>query len=342
MTVGLRWARLVLSFCFFCICVICAGHYPTSIYLLSQAKGQLAILQNTCSFDEFRRLSSLSAKERENLLLVEKIKTYSVDSLSYSPTHNFTRVYDQKKLPVLWVITACDPYAFKEYTWAFPIVGKVSYKGFFKKELAQKEYNHLVSLGYDVDLRSVSAWSTLGWFKDPLLSSMLNHSKAGLCNLLFHELFHATYYVPNSVDLDENLANFIAGKATQKFLKNDPGELNRYADNNSDEALFSQYMLNKKNFLDDYYKRIYHKRDRLALKLRVLMEIADSVSFLPLHHKEKYVQRANAILAFKNAYFIDFQQYDSMQDSLENVFNKIYKGDIKKLVQDLTANEINY
>jgi predicted aminopeptidase len=342
MVVGLRWLRLMFSFCFFFLCSICVIHYQTSIYLLSQAKGQLSVLGGTVRIAEFKQANNLGAREAANLQLIETIKRYSVDSLGYLPTDNFTSIYDQSHSPLLWVITACEPYAFRAYSWVFPLVGRVSYKGFFNQELAQKEYHHLVALGYDVDLRSVSAWSTLGWFDDPLLSGMLGRSKAGLCNLLFHELFHATYYAPSSVDLNENLANFIADKATLRFLRQDTAELRLYKESNADELIFSNYMLRKKQYLETFYQHIRQERDQLALKLKMLAQIADSVGQLPLHHPARFKRRAEDITKFKNAYFVDFQQYESMQDSLQSVFNKIYRGDLKKLVRDLRLNKINY
>ncbi|MEI8135802.1 MAG: aminopeptidase [Bacteroidota bacterium] len=330
-----RWIRLVLSYFFFGLIVICLINYQTSIYLLFQAKGQLSILINTQSISSYQQNNILEPQEKDNILFIEKIKAYSIDSLGYLPTKNFTTIYNQKHAPVLWVIAACEPYEFKAYEWTFPVIGKVSYKGFFKEELAKKEYNHLIANGYDVDLRSVSAWSTLGWFNDPLLSSMLNRRIGGLCNLLFHELFHATYYAPNAVNFNENIASFIAHKATLQFLKNDSTELNFYINNFSDNAIYARYMIRKTNFLSSYYPTILNKENRFILKLKMLKQIADSVNYLPLKYKPKFLAKNEDIFKNKNAYFVDFEQYDSMQDSIELVFNKIYKGNLKKLVQDL-------
>jgi predicted aminopeptidase len=170
---------------------------------------------NTESFEEYAAQNTLSEKQKEGIALINEIKKYSVDRLNYKPTKNFTTIYDQNHAPVLWVITASEKYKIEAFYWKFPIVGKVSYKGFFDKQKAVAAKNELVCKGYDVDLRPVSAWSTLGWFSDPVLSSMLNRSKGHLCNLIFHELFHATYYAKSSVDFNENLASFIAHKATQ-------------------------------------------------------------------------------------------------------------------------------
>ncbi|MEO6302965.1 MAG: aminopeptidase [Bacteroidia bacterium] len=335
MIVVFRWIRLTLAYLFFCIALICVLNYQTSIYLIYQGKGQVSILLNTQSIASYSENNELTDREKENILLIEKIKKYSIDSLSYLPTKNFTTIYDQKKTPVLWVITACEPYELKAFEWNFPVVGKVSYKGFFRKELALKEYNHLIANGYDVDLRSVSAWSTLGWFNDPLLSSMLQYNKGGLCNLLFHELFHATYYAPNSVNFNENIASFIAHKATIQFLKNDSLALANYMNSFSDNATYSRYMIRRTQYLKNYYPTIINKKDKQLLKFKSLYHIADSINYLPLINKEKFLAKNEDIFMYKNAYFIDFEQYDSMQDSLDAVFNKIYKGNLKKLVQDL-------
>lgn len=342
MSVIVRWLRLSLSCILFIVFTFAAFNHQTSIYLIYQAKGQLSVLLNTQSLQTFRNTTKLSSQEKENIALIEKIKKYSIDSLDYLPTKNFTRVYNQNNTTTLWVIAACKPYSFEPYEWNFPIVGNVTYKGFFKKERADKERIHLVANGYDVDIRGVSAWSTLGWFSDPLLSSMLRRSKGGLCNLLFHELFHATNYAPSSVDFNENIASFIAHKATIQFLQTDTTELNRYQHAQNDNFTFSSYMLRKKKQLEIYYKQIENKSNKWILKLKALRQIADSIEGLPLHNKSKFIARKKDIINFKNAYFIDFQQYESMQDKLDSLFNKIYKGNLKKLVQDLKLNKINY
>jgi predicted aminopeptidase len=261
-----------------------------------------------------------------------------VDSLGYKPTNNYTTYYNQNGNPILWVITASQPYSLEAYEWNFPLVGRVNYKGYFNKELANKEYLHLLAEGYDVELGSVSAWSTLGWFSDPVLSNMLKRSKGSLCNLLFHELFHTTYYAPNSVDFNENIASFIAHKATIRYLKTDSMALNDYLQNYEDNKTFSNYMLRSITYLNNYYLKIKDNPQRSLLKLKALMQIADSIAYLPLHEKERFLSRKKEILKSKNAYFVDFVQYDSMQDSFENIFNKIYRGNIEKMAQDLKVN----
>jgi predicted aminopeptidase len=292
---------------------------------------------NTESFEEYDAHNNLSEKQKKGLALINEIKKYSVDSLNYKPTKNFTTIYDQNNAPVLWVITASEKYKIEAYYWKFPVVGKVSYKGFFDRQKAIVAKNKLVSKGYDVDMRSVSAWSTLGWFSDPVLSSMLNRSKGHLCNLIFHELFHATYYAKSSVDFNENLASFIAHKATQQFLRKDPEELKKYLESYEDNKIIDAHISDELESLHRFYDSIsgFSESQKSLLKLKKLTKISLSFNNLKLADPKRIEPIQNNILKFKNAWFVDFGQYNSLQDSLEEVFNKIYQADLAKMVQSL-------
>lgn len=316
---------------------ICSVFHDTTVYLAHQSYGQIFILMNTQTFEEYSSTKQLSEKQKKGLELINEIKKYSVDELKYKPTKNFTTIYDQNDVPILWVITASGKYKIDPYYWKFPIVGSVSYKGFFDKQKAIVAKNKLVCEGYDVDLRSVSAWSTLGWFSDPVLSSMLNRSKGHLCNLIFHELFHATYYAESSVDFNENLASFIAHKATQQFLKNDTIELKKYLEGYEDNKIIDAHISGRLKELNDFYDSIsvYGESQKDILKLQKLTKISLSFNELKLSDPKRIKPIQNNILEFKNAWFVDFGQYNSLQDSLEGVFNKIYQSDLAKMVQSL-------
>lgn len=284
----------------------------------------------------------MTSHQIQNLDLIERIKKYSVDSLGYLPTDNFSEIVNQRKVPSLWVITASEPFNLKPYYWYFPIVGKVSYKGFFDKEKAQKEALKLQQLGYDTELSGVSAWSTLGWFSDPILSSTLDYEKGRFCNLLFHELFHATYYAPNSVNFNENMASFIAHKATIQFLKEDTVSLNVYLSGYDDNFKIENFMLNQAKALQEFYEHTRNLKNRNELKQQYFIETASKLMQIQIKNKGRLKKKAEALVESKNAYFIGFEQYHSLQDSLENVFNKNYKGQLKKLVQHLKLTGINY
>lgn len=315
-----------------------ALQHQTCIYLIYQAKGQMTVLLNRESFSEYEQNHQLSILQKENLNLIPKIKKFSVDSLAYKSSSNYTTIFDQNGQTLIWVITASEPYALKAITWNFPIVGTVSYKGFFNKIMALKEYTTLLAKGYDVDLRPVSAWSTLGWFNDPVLSSMLNRSKASFCHLFFHELFHATYYAPSSVNLNENLAEFVAEKATLKFLRNDSIAVKQYLWKLKESRRMDQFLHQKIDFLSTQYLKIHKSANKAILKQKLILSFIDSLSKKMQNDTTRFNYIKQNILHSQNAYFVGFTQYNSLQDSLEEVFNKIYRGKIENLVRDLKVN----
>jgi len=321
----------ILGFCWLLF------HSTLSIYLLKMAKGQLTLILNTEKIEEVLKENKLSKAEKEKLLLVEKIKKYSVDSLGYKSTKNFTTYFDQKNQPVLWVVTACKPFKFEDYEWEFPLLGKVSYKGFFAENLAQAEYLKLLRAGYDADISNVSAWSTLGWLSDPVLSSMLRRSKSRLANLLFHELFHATYYARSTVAVNENLANFVANKATLKFLRNDTAELRRYVQGIQDDSLYNRFIFAGYERLNNFYERSkdLDTASLLKGKQKLLMEIYFQAGTLKLNNIRRYESYNKEILLTKNAFFMGARRYDGLYDSLNRVLSDKYHGNLKSMILDL-------
>ncbi len=309
-----------------------AFYHRTCTYLLRQGAGQLHVLLNA------RPLSDslpLTARSKSNLLLLPDLKKYSVDSLGYDHSDSYSKIYFQGSSPVIWGITASQAYSLQPYYWTFPLVGRVSYKGFFNKELAALELNELRSRGFDVEISPVTAYSTLGWFSDPLFSGMLERNKGSFCNLIFHELFHATYYAPGSVNLNENLASFIAHKATIKFLQNDTIALTNYLNGQADLKIIRDFEKRQIRRLEEFYEIVKAEVDKDQMKEALFREIADSAAGLLLSDSSRASLKARQIMAARNAYFVGYKQYESLQDSLEEVFNKNYRANIKKMVHYL-------
>ncbi len=307
------------------------------VYGVKQASGQLSILMNTCSVKEVLNSKELSQEEKAKLLLIDSVKKFSVAQLAYKPSSSYTTYYDQRKGVKLWVVSASEPWCFNAYTWYFPIVGEVSYKGFFDSNAAKKEFTRLQKAGYDADVGQVGAWSTLGIFSDPVLSDMLKKKKGKLVNLIFHELFHSTYYAPGTVEINENLANFVAHKATLQFLRNDTAALHQYTEARFDDSLNTAFILRATTRLDSLYKT-FDLKDSLTCfhkKKLMLEKIYEQSEQLPFKQKSRYSDHHLEILSARNAFFMQYKRYDALYDSLERVLKENYHNQLQLMIRDL-------
>lgn len=307
-------------------------------YAWKSARGQFRILLNARSVKSYLADPSIPDSLKQKVYLIQEIKQFTIDSLGFSNNKNYTTIYDQQGKPLLWVVTASERFALKPYYWKFPIVGTVSYKGFFSEKEAEEEARWLESKGYETRIRQVNAWSTLGWFKDPIMTSMLDDEPGELANLIIHELSHRTVYIKSNVDYSENLANFIGDKGARLFLKYKYGEASqefiRYIQDEEDYKRFARYMLFSAQRLDSLYQRkdFINAPDaqKEILKSKQIQEIIYGADTVQLHNPSylNWLKKQTP----NNALFIIFRQYNNQQDEFEEEFQKIAKGNLKAYV----------
>ncbi|RMG75934.1 MAG: aminopeptidase [Bacteroidetes bacterium] len=311
------------------------------IYGVRQGIGQAKILWKSVPVEKVVKDSQIPDSVKQKLVLIQEIKKYTEDSLGFKPTKNYTTFYDQQNKPLLWVVTACPHFSLEEYKWKFPFVGNVGYIGFFKKELAVKEAAKLRKKQYDVAIDEVNAWSTLGWFKDPVLSSMLSKPEGELCNLVIHELTHTTVYFKGNNDLSENLATFVGHQGTLRFLSYKYGkkshEYNTYLQKHNDVTKISLHILRGANRLDSLYKsEWFQKADSLQkqqLKRNLIKEVISQIDTLQLYHPESFYNLQSKADSINNAFFAGFKMYRAAQPQIDSIFRNHCGSNIKKLIE---------
>ncbi|MER0439796.1 aminopeptidase [Emticicia sp. W12TSBA100-4] len=315
-----------------------AFNLDSSVYAYRQAKGQLKIIFNTRPVSEVLADKSFPDSLKKRILLIEEIKRFAVDSLGLNPSDNYTTFYDQHQKPILWVITACEPFELKARKWDFPIVGTFSYKGHFEKVIADAELSELKKQGFDTQLNEVSAWSTLGYLKDPILSSMLEKSEGRLAALIIHELTHGTLFVKNNLEFNENLADFVGDYGAIRFLTSKYGknskELERYQFSKKYSDAYSQHLLRGAKKLDSLYKN-FDKQMTIQEKKRQKIEMISTIinksdTLLAGEFQKRLISRKKWALNDNNlpnnAYFIGYLTYQSKQNQFKDEFVKEYKG----------------
>lgn len=195
----------------------CAG---MGYYVIQAGRGQLAILNHTRPVEEVLGDPRVSERVKRLLSEVQGMKAFG-ETRGLKPTSNYTQYVDLNREAVVWVVSACSPLEFKSKTWSFPLVGSFTYLGWFDASDAEEYAESLRAEGLDVDRRPASAYSTLGWFRDPLLSTMIpqgDSALGGLANIVLHESVHATFYIDGQSTFNESLASFVANQLTPDYL----------------------------------------------------------------------------------------------------------------------------
>lgn len=334
--------KLSLEIILMLLLLYCLVWHNLVVYGIMQGEGQLSMVLKAETIDEVLADTSFADSLKQKLKLITEIKKFAVDSLGIKPSDNYTLVYNQHNKPILYTVSASEPFALKAKEWTFPFLGTVSYKGFFELQEAQKEMYQLKLNGYDIDIYSPSGWSTLGWFKDPILSSMLYKSEGQLANLIIHELTHGTIYIKNNVTYNENLANFIGDKGAQQFLAFKYGEesqqYKKYFQNKHDEQCYNDYILNRISGLDSLYKSFSPQETDITKrqkKLEYISSIALGVNQLPLHNKKAYFNYTLQAFAEGNAFFMAFSRYDSEYEKFEKEYTEKYNSSISNYLKEL-------
>ena len=249
-------------------CGFQAGDLP---YFWHLAKGQLKLVLNCKPIPELIREGSVDADLIERLQLVTEVKTYAFEVIGLAASENYSCFFDTQGKPVLWNASASPPDHFEPYQWHFPITGSVPYKGFFLRELAVAERDALRARGYDAISRPVAAYSTLGFFSDPVLSTMVQYPEDALADLIIHELTHSTIYVPGHTDFNESLATFVGNVGSLRFLEHRHGVESDAVANararRADSELFRLFMQQVVADLDSLYNQQLPREHVLQLRV---------------------------------------------------------------------------
>ncbi len=228
-------------------------------YLVKSSYYQMSLLSQRVPIEKVLADPKVDESTKIKLRLGQEARRFSEEVLKLSSSKNYTTYVQLDQPDVSYVVSASPKWKLEHHLWSFPFVGEVPYKGYYRRADAEEEEKDLKKKNLDTYLRGVLAYSTLGWFNDPILSSMMRSKNYHLVNTIIHETVHATLYIKSSADFNERMAVFLGNKGTELFYLKKEGAnsetLKTIKNENEDDRIFSEFISNEITNLATWYQQ---------------------------------------------------------------------------------------
>jgi predicted aminopeptidase len=251
-------------------------------YYAQAAQGQLTLLSDARPIEDWLADQNTDAKLRMRLATARQIRTFAVQQLAL-PDNNSYKNYASLARPfVLWNVVATPELSLKPIQWCFPVAGCVSYRGYYSKDAAASYAAELRAEGNDVQIGGVPAYSTLGWFNDPLISTFIYYPDAELARLLFHELSHQVVYVQGDSQFNESFASAVEEAGVERWLSRYGNDTMReqYIRFSARKKEFLKLLLSCRSGLEKNYASRASDADKRANKTRLFQKLKDDYAIL--------------------------------------------------------------
>lgn len=332
-------ARRVRSLAALIILVILtAGCSP--LFILRAGYEEAKILSRRQSIARLVEDPSTPPERRAKLELVLGVRAFAEDSLMLNVGKSYTTFSQLDSDTLALVLSAAQQDRFQPYTWWFPIVGRVPYRAFFSQKSADKAVADLGEKGLDAYVRPTSAFSTLGWFNDPLVSPLLRYDSISLANTVVHELFHNTLYLKGQAIFNESLATFVGARGAIDYfctIARDPESCERAETMWRDELIYADFLSELVDELDTLYGRDdltsgQKIEQREVVFSRAQARFTDEIA--PQLRILTFRSFSNATL--NNAYLIARRIYYQRLDLFEEVFHAT-GGDLQRVIRRIST-----
>jgi len=306
------------------------------MYVLRAGYEEAKILWHRRPIVEVLSRPHLDTSTREKLELVLRVRRFAEQDLGFKVRGSYSSISEVVNPPIVYVVTAAPRTKLDPYTWWFPIIGQVAYKGYFNQAGAKKEIQSLEAKGYDTYVRPALAFSTLGWFSDPLLPPLLKYDAETLTNIIIHELFHSTFYLNGQSAFNESLANFAGHRGAIAFFTKEQGPdapATRYAVATwESELTVSRFLATAVERLKALYSSPLSEEEKLRQREKLFNDLQEEFRHLPGSVR----QNADfATVRLNNAVVLQYLVYLKDLEMFERIYQQ--KGqDLRATLTDIT------
>jgi predicted aminopeptidase len=223
---------------------------------------------------------------------------------------------------VVWNLFVAPELATQPYRWCYPIIGCAAYRGFFAERAAQEEGTRMRARGFDVSVLGSPAYSSLGWFDDPVISTFATWDTAALAGLIFHELAHSKLFVKDDTAFNESFATFVEREGVRSWLADDPDQLARMEQAWRANDAARDLLLSWRERLDTMYRLPLSDIARRHLKAEMFSAMQQCFASLPDRLEAARLARMTTDSP-SNATFVPIAQYFGWLPSLTALFRQV-------------------
>ena len=269
---GLALALILLAQC------RTVGYYGQAV------GGGLGVILSRRPVEKLLADPEVSEELKVKLRRVQAIRRFAVDELGLPDNKSYRTYSDLGRRYAVWTVVAAPELSVEPRIWCFPVAGCVSYRGYFRQTAAERYADRLESEGFDVEVGGVTAYSTLGWFADPVLNTFIDLPEADLAGLIFHELSHQVVYAAGDTVFNESFATVVELEGVRRWLaaRGREGEADAYREAQRREEAVTRLMLEARGRLAEIYSgpgteatKRARKTEELALLVRDYRELVE-------------------------------------------------------------------
>lgn len=306
-----------------------------TLYMGKLSWGEARILGGAVPNEEVLSDNKVDEKIKDGIRLVQEVKEFAQQRLGLRLDRSYETFYRVKGDALVHLVSACPRDSLEPYTWRFPIVGRVEYKGFFNKKDALKEIRKLEEQGLDTCLQQAIAFSTLGWLSDPLYSTVLDYQPVVIINIIIHELVHNTIYFKGETEFNEQIASLIAEKGSLMFIEERLGlhspSYQRALDLAGDEEVTAGFFEDLYSMLKELYAQDLPQDEKL--KMREEIFALGQRRLVEFNKQLKAAGGAGPIERLNNAIVLAYRRYTTPSQGVLHRAYEALGSDVKVLIK---------
>jgi predicted aminopeptidase len=323
--------RRMLGFIMVLLCALACLQCRSLPYYEQAIDGQMEILQKQQPISDMIENPETPAKLREKLLLIQSARTFAEKELLLPVNDHYLSYVELNRPYVVWNVFAAPEFSLTPENWCFPIVGCVTYRGYFKEADARNFGDALAQKGFDVYIGGAIAYSTLGWFDDPILSTFINLRASDTVALIFHELAHGLLYIPDDTAFNESFATAVEQEGIKRWqmLTNATQDYAAWQRKRRSRHKFTALVSKYRDRLKVLYESNLPANEKRNQKAAVFSRMRSEFSVLKSNHREMAVYGAWFNRPLNNAQLISVSTYHDWVPAFSQMLSDA-NGDLKK------------